>query len=73
MENTGGIYSPITTDFTLADRLTGIAERLAADHRAIFNRYEVEFTGDGKIQQPMVIVKARREGVQIQMSPRRPF
>jgi hypothetical protein len=73
VENTGGIYSSITTDFALAERLKAIAERLARDHRAMFNRYEVEYNGDGKILQPMVIVKAKREGAQIQMSPRRPF
>jgi hypothetical protein len=73
VENTGGIYNSITTDFTLAEKMKAIAERLAADHRAMFNRYELEYNGDGKILQPMVIVKGKREGVQIQMSPRRPF
>ena len=73
VENTGGMYNAITTDFTLAEKMKAIAERLAADHRAMFNRYELEYNGDGKIQQPMVVVKAKREGVQIQMSPRRPF
>ena len=37
------------------------------------NKYEVEFTGDARLAQPMVNVAARREGVQLQMSPRRPF
>lgn len=33
----------------------------------------VEFTGDARVQKPMVNVTLTREGVQLQMSPRRPF
>lgn len=72
-ENVGGLYGAINTDNVLPERLKAIAERLAADHQKMANKYEVEFTGDAKLAQPIVNVVIKREGVQLQMSPRRPF
>ena len=73
IENVGGLSTSINTDTVLPERVKAIAERLAADHQKMANKYEVEFTGDARLAQPMVNVAARREGVQLQMSPRRPF
>ena len=73
VENTGGLSTSINTDTVLPERAKEIAERLAADHEKMANKYEVEFTGDARLAKPMVNVTARREGVQLQVSPRRPF
>jgi hypothetical protein len=37
------------------------------------NKYEVDYTGDGQMVQPMVNVIVTRDGVELQMSARRPF
>jgi hypothetical protein len=73
VENTGGIYTAIVVDSGLPERLKNIAERLADDHHAMADRYEVEFTGNGKLLQPTIIVKTARDDIRLQMSPRRPF
>lgn len=73
VENVGGLSSSINTDNVLPERLKAIAERLAADHQKMANKYEVEFTGDARLLQPIVNVVVKRDGVQLQMSPRRPF
>jgi len=73
VQNMGGTQASINTDFSLPERMKGIAERLAADHRQMASKYEVEFSGDAKLQQPIVNVEVSREGVQVLMSPRRPF
>ena len=73
VENVSGLYSAINTDTTLPERLRAIAERVVGDHQKMANRYEVEFTGDAKIAQPIVNVTVARDGVQLEMSGRRPF
>ncbi|MEO8681560.1 MAG: VWA domain-containing protein [Vicinamibacterales bacterium] len=73
VQNVAGTQASINTDYSLADRLRAIAEQLAADHQAMVNRYEVDFTGDAKLSQPFVNVLVTRDDVQVQMSPRRPF
>ena len=73
VENVAGLYHAINTDITLPERLQAIAERLVADHQKMADNYEVEFTGDARVPQPMVNVTLMREGMQLQMSPRRPF
>lgn len=73
IENVGGIYSSITTDFTLAEKLKGIAERLAMDHARMEDSYEIEFEGDARVLQPLVVVNVKRDGVRVEMSARRPF
>jgi hypothetical protein len=72
-ENAGGIHGSINTVNSLPDRLKAIAERLGFDHQVMADRYEVDFTGDGKLQQPFVNVGVTREGVRVEMSARRPF
>ncbi|MEO7132879.1 MAG: hypothetical protein ABI024_01550 [Vicinamibacterales bacterium] len=73
VENTGGIYVSIVVDSGLPERLKNIAQRLSDDHHVMAERYEVEFTGDAKLLQPAMVVKTGRDGIRLQMSPRRPF
>jgi len=73
VENTGGLYTAIVVDSGLPERLKTIAGRLSDDHHAMADRFEVEFSGDGKLLQPTIIVKTRRDDIRLQMSPRRPF
>jgi hypothetical protein len=67
------MQASINTDYSLPERLKGIAERLAADHHTMVNKYEVEFSGDARLLQPVINVAVTRDGVQVEMSPRRPF
>jgi hypothetical protein len=73
VENTGGMYNALVVDSGLPDRLRNIAKRLAADHDAMENRYELEFSGDTKLTQAIVNVSSARPDVALQMSARRPF
>ncbi|MFA5910802.1 MAG: VWA domain-containing protein [Vicinamibacterales bacterium] len=73
IDNVGGLASSINTDNVMPELMTAIAERLAADHQKMAGKYEVDFTGDAKLLQPIVNVVVKREDVQLQMSPRRPF
>jgi hypothetical protein len=73
VENTGGMYVSIVVDSGLPERLKNIAQRLSDDHHVMAERYEVEFTGDAKLLQPTIVVKAARDDIRLQMSPRRPF
>lgn len=73
VENSGGIHGSINTANSLPDKLKAIAERLGFDHRLMADRYEVDFTGDAKLQQPFVNIGVTREGVRVEMSARRPF
>ena len=73
VQNTGGLYVSIVVDSGLTERLKHIAARLADDHHLMEDRYEVEFNGDAKLLQPTITVKASRDDVRLQMSPRRPF
>jgi len=73
VQNVAGLYSAINTDTTLPERLKAIAERLTADHQKMANTFEVEFAGDAKLVQPIVNVAVSRDGVQLEMSGRRPF
>jgi VWFA-related protein len=73
VENTGGLFGAINTDTTLPDRMVAMAKRITADHQQMANAFEVEFIGDPKMVQPMVNITVNREGVQLEMSARRPF
>jgi hypothetical protein len=73
VDNTGGKRATTLTDNTLTTLLTEIADRVAGDHVAMLNRYEVAFAGDPKLTQPTIKVGVNREGVAVQMSVRRPF
>lgn len=73
VENTRGLYGAINTDTTLPDRLVAMAKRITADHQQMADTFEVEFIGDSKTAQPMVNVVVKRDGVQLEMSARRPF
>ena len=73
VDNVGGTKASINTDYSLPERLKAVATRLADDHQQMRNRYEVEFSGDAKVLVPVVEVAVTRQGVQVEMSPRRPF
>lgn len=73
VDNVGGLHSAINTEVSLPERLRAIAARLARDHEAMENKYEVEFTGDAKAGAALVNVITRRDGVTLEMSGRRPF
>lgn len=72
-ENTGGMFLPIALDSALPDKLKSIAQRVVDDHHQMEERYEVEFSGDRALQRPEISVGVTRDGVTVQMSPRRPF
>ena len=72
-DNMGGLRFTINTDNVLPARVKDIAERLVADYKRMENRYQIEYTGDGSAKVPVVNIGVSRPGVQVQMSPRRPF
>jgi len=73
VDNTLGMRHTIVADSNLPVRLRDIANRLADDHQRMMRRYEVRYSGDPKAIQPTVVIKSSRDGVQLQMSVRRPF
>ena len=73
VDNVGGIRYTIVADSNLPARLREIANRLADDHQQMMRRYEVSYAGDPKQVLPVVKVNVSRDGVQLQMSARRPF
>jgi len=73
VDNTGGMRTTILTDTSLPQRLADIANRLADDHQKMMRRYSVTYAGDPKIVQPKINVAVSRDGVELEMSTRRPF
>jgi hypothetical protein len=73
VDNMGGIRHTIVADSNLPVRLREIANRLADDHQSMMRRYEIAYSGDAKQVLPVVQVNVSRDGVNLQMSPRRPF
>ena len=73
VQNMGGMYLSLIVESGLPARLTGIAERLISDHQKMSTWYELQFTGDGQLQQPTVQVSVRREGLRARLSTRRPL
>jgi len=73
VDNVGGIRYTIVADSSLPARLREIANRLADDHQSMMRRYEVSYAGDPKQVLPVVKVNVSRDGVNLQMSARRPF
>jgi hypothetical protein len=73
VDNVGGIRFTIVADSNLPARMREIANRLADDHQSMMRRYEVTYAGDPKQVLPVVKVNVSRDGVQLQMSARRPF
>jgi hypothetical protein len=63
----------VNSPSSLPARLAAVADRLTADHDRMRTRYEVAFSGDARIAQPIVNVLSTRDGVRLQMSARRPF
>lgn len=73
VENVRGVSHSINTDTALTELLQGIAERISVDHLRMEDHYEVEFSGDARSLTPIVNATVARDGVQVQMSARRPF
>ena len=73
VDNVGGIRFTIVADSNLPARMREIANRLADDHQSMMRRYEVTYAGDPKQVLPVVKVNVSRDGVNLQMSARRPF
>jgi len=73
VDNLGGLRYTIVADSNLPARLREIANRLADDHQIMLRRYEIAYSGDPKQVLPVVQVNTSRDGVSLQMSPRRPF
>jgi hypothetical protein len=73
VDNTGGMRHTIVADSNLPARLREIANRVADDHQRMMRRYEVSYLGDPGLTAPTVVVNTTRDGVQLQMSVRRPF
>jgi hypothetical protein len=73
VQNTVGMYQSIILDSALPERLKFVAERIAMDYDKMTNWYELEFTGDAKLATPTVNVGVARDGVRVEMSPRRPI
>ena len=73
VQNTNGTYQSIVVDSALHDKLKAVAGRVNEDYRIMQHRYEVEFSGDPKVVDSTIAVGVTRDGVQLLMSPRRPF
>jgi hypothetical protein len=73
VDNTGGMRYTIVADSNLPARLREIANRLADDHQSMMRRYEVAYAGDPTQVLPVVTINVSRDGVNVRMSPRRPF
>ena len=73
VDNMGGLRTTINTETSLPALMKGIANRLADDHQRMMTRYTISYAGDLKVTQPEIKVTSSRDGVQLQMSVRRPF
>jgi hypothetical protein len=73
IKNSGGIYESMISGTMLPDIMKAVADRISSDDRAMVDRYEVEYAGDGSLQQPRVEMIVTRPGVRLHRSPQRPF
>jgi hypothetical protein len=71
--NTGGIHNAVNQPSALEAQLKEIAERLASDHAKMANVYEIDYPSDGKLKQPAIEIGTGRQGVTLQLFPRRPI
>jgi hypothetical protein len=65
--NTGGRYDIMNTTNALPDKMKGLGEQLALDHRNMSAWYELDFQTDATDSGP-VDVGVQREGVRLQIS-----
>jgi len=72
VENTGGVHEGLAISNALPGKMKAMAARIAADHRAMANRYEIQYRGSANAAQP-IEVRVQREGVTVQVSLHRPF
>jgi hypothetical protein len=73
VENSGGYYESMAIANVLPDKMKMLAAHIDANYKAMANWYELEFVGDSRSLAPRVQVGVSRQGVNIQMSTRRPF
>jgi Mg-chelatase subunit ChlD len=72
-QNTGGIFEQVAISNSLHDHMRKIAERIAADHEAMANTYEVEWEGGAGRDRPNIDISVARERSRLSVSLRRPF
>jgi Mg-chelatase subunit ChlD len=73
-QNTGGIFEQVAISNSLHDHLRKIAGRIAADHQAMANTYEVDWDSEAKGDgTPNIEVSVARERSRLSVSLRRPF
>jgi hypothetical protein len=73
VENSGGFYESMAIANVLPDKMKALAEHIDANHKAMSDWYELEYISNDRSPTARVQVGTRREGVQLQMSFRRPF
>jgi hypothetical protein len=69
-QTSGGIYEFINTSNSLPDRMNAIADRIAADTKAMATCYTVAFQTDGPANGPLDVAVGR-SGVRVRISHRR--
>jgi hypothetical protein len=72
-QNTGGIFEQVAISNSLHDHMRKIAERIAADHEAMANTYEVEWESGANADRPNIDVSVARERSRLSISLHRPF
>ena len=72
-ENVAGTFETMNTANALPQKMTALARRINGDHYAMATRLEIEYASDAKAPSGGVDVRVAREGVRLQVSPRRPF
>jgi hypothetical protein len=73
-QTTGGIFEQVAISNSLHDHMRKIAERIAADHQAMANAYEVAWqSGAAGASRPNIDVSVARERSRLSVSLRRPF
>jgi hypothetical protein len=72
-QNAGGAFEVMNLANVLPDKMADLALRIGTDHVTMAGRYEIEYTTDAKSPPSGIILNLARDGLQLQMSPRRPF
>jgi hypothetical protein len=72
-ENADGTFETMNTANALPQKMTALARRINGDHYAMATRWEIEYSTDAKAPTGSVDVRVARDGVRLQVSPRRPF
>jgi len=70
--NAGGMRETMVISTAVADRMHAAAQRMAADHRTMATRYEVEYQSEGR-PDAKIEVETARAGATLVLSQSRPF